>query len=122
MRIKGLDFAIILLSAGMLAASALWAYGSSAGKENVVIQGKGGEWIYPLSSDRTIDVEGPLGSTRVEIAGNSARIADSPCRNKTCIASGSIARKGQWLACLPNEVLVRIEGGAGDAGLDASAY
>jgi len=87
-----------------------------------VIKGRDGEWVYPLSSDRVVSVAGPLGDTLVAIEGKTARIKDSPCPNKTCVAGGSISRPGQWLACLPNQVLVRIEGGADDADIDAAAY
>jgi hypothetical protein len=63
-----------------------------------------------------------LGDTLVEIRGKAVFIEASPCRNKTCIAAGSIDKPGQWLACLPNEVFVSIEGRRADEGLDATAF
>jgi len=107
---------------GIVAASAIWAYGPQSGDAKVVIKAQGGEWIYPLSIDREIKVPGPLGDTLVGIHDKTVRIEDSPCPNKTCVAAGAISKAGQWIACLPNQVLVRVEGGSEDAGIDASVY
>ncbi|MGA2545163.1 MAG: NusG domain II-containing protein [Rectinemataceae bacterium] len=122
MRLKPLDIVIAIAAVGVIAFTAVVAYGPGGGQASAVLTGKGGEWVYPLSVDRVIRVAGPLGDTIVEIQNGAIRIKDSPCPNKTCIAAGSIERTGQWLACLPNQVMVRIEGRRADAGVDASAY
>jgi hypothetical protein len=123
MRLRVLDAAIIAASAALVAASAAWAYAPGSGEARAVVKGRGGEWIYPLDEDREVRVEGPLGDTLIRIEAGAARIEDSPCPNKTCVATGAIARPGQWAACLPNGVLLRVEGGgAADGGVDASAY
>lgn len=122
MRVRALDLAIILAAAGAVALSAVIAYGPREGRAEAVIIGRDGEWIYPLSEDRELRIAGPLGETLVLIRGKSVRIVDSPCPNKTCIASGAISQPNQWIACLPNRVLVRVEGGASEGGVDAGAY
>jgi hypothetical protein len=122
MRVKLLDIAIIAASAALVAASAARAYAPGSGEPRAVVEGPGGEWIYPLNEDRVIEVAGPLGDTIVGIEDGRARILDSPCPNKTCVASGSLSRAGQWAACLPNEVLLRVEGGSEGGGVDASVY
>ena len=122
MRLKILDVAIAIAAAALIAVASVAAYGPGGGQTSAVIKGPGGEWLYPLSSDREVRVPGPLGITVVEIRGKSVRIADSPCPNKTCIAAGAIDKPGQWLACLPNQVLVSIEGRRSDEGVDASVY
>jgi hypothetical protein len=122
MRVKALDLLIVLAAAGAVALSGVLAYGPKGGRAEVVIAGRDGEWIYPLSSDREISIAGPLGDTRVIIRDKSVRITDSPCPNKTCIASGAIAEPNQWIACLPNRVLVRIEGSGTSEGVDAGVY
>lgn len=121
-KIKPLDIIILFVAMGIVAASAVWAYGPKSGDVKVVIKAQSGEWIYPLSPDREVKVPGPLGDTLVEIRDKKVRIKDSPCPNKTCVAAGAISESGQWLACLPNQVLVRVEGGADDSGIDASVY
>lgn len=104
-----------------MALSAVAVYGPSGGEAEAVIRGRDGEWVYPLSADRKVPVEGPLGETIVLIQGGTVRVLDSPCPNKTCVAAGAIAKPGQWVACLPNQVFISVEG-RGDGGVDASVY
>jgi len=73
---------------------------------------------YALSKDRITHVEGPLGSTKIEIRNGKARILRSPCKLKVCIKSGYIQYADRISVCLPNRVVVRIEGNA-QRGLDA---
>jgi hypothetical protein len=113
MRVKSLDVVILAACAAGILFSAARVYGSASSEPSVSISGKGGEWIYPLKQDRKVEVEGPGGTARVE---------DSPCPNKTCVAAGAISRPGQWVACLPNAVMVRIDGSGGKASVDAGTY
>ena len=39
-----------------------------------------------------------------------ARFLDSPCSNRICVQSPPLWREGDWAACLPNQVFLRIEG------------
>ena len=64
----------------------------------------------PLSQDQHTHVEGPLGSTEVEIRDGKARILKSPCKNKVCIKSGYIRYADRLSACIPNRVVVRVLG------------
>jgi hypothetical protein len=73
---------------------------------------------FPLGADQVIQVEGPLGITEVEISQGKARIVHSPCKLKVCIKSGYIQYADRLAACLPNKVVVRIEGET-QRGLDA---
>ncbi len=90
---------------------------------------RAGDWVvieveerevarWPLAVDRRGEVEGPLGPTGVEVKDRRARIFRSPCRNKVCIKTGFIAYADRLAACLPNRVVVRIEGAA-QRGVDA---
>jgi len=94
-------------------------YGGPA-SASVVVSTGADEWIYPLSDDRDIEVAGLIGATRIHIAGSTVHIEDSPCANKTCIASPPIHRTGEWSACLPNGVFIRIEGSEDDDAVDAT--
>lgn len=122
MRLKILDLLVLASCAAAIAISAAFVYGGGHDAPRVVISGKGGEWVYPLDKDRQIEVEGPLGQTLVAIEGGAVHIEDSPCPNKTCIAAGAVREPGQWLACLPNAVFVRVEGGKKETTVDASVY
>jgi len=123
MRLRPLDYAAVLGAIAAIALASVSAYSGRGGEGEVVVSGSSGEWIYPLGADRVIEVAGPLGTTLVEIHGKSVHITDSPCPNKTCVASGDISSNGQWIACLPNHVFVRVEGGSrGGGGVDAGAF
>ncbi|PIP71664.1 MAG: hypothetical protein COW89_10700 [Nitrospinae bacterium CG22_combo_CG10-13_8_21_14_all_47_10] len=73
---------------------------------------------FPLTSEQVVHVQGPLGTTEVEIKKGRARIVRSPCKLKVCIKSGYIQYADRLSACLPNKVVVRIEGET-QRGLDA---
>ncbi|TYO98157.1 hypothetical protein EDC39_10894 [Geothermobacter ehrlichii] len=69
----------------------------------------------PLDTPRQVSIDGPLGTTRLVLDGAGVRIAESPCPHKVCIGMGRIDRAGEWLACVPNHILVRVTGD-GEAG------
>jgi len=73
---------------------------------------------YSLLKDRITHVKGPLGVTEVEIRDGKARILRSPCKLKVCIKSGYIQYADRISVCLPNKVVVRVEGNS-QRGLDA---
>ncbi len=110
-RLKFLDYLIILFAISLIAVSSLYVYGDESGNLYVHIKSVSREWLLPLGKEkRIVNVKGPLGITEVEIDRTSVRIIKSPCRNKICIRSGSISKPGQWIACLPNRVIVSIGG------------
>ena len=46
----------------------------------------------------------------------------STCKNQICVHEGEVTAPGQLIVCLPNYVIVEIEGGEGsDEALDAIA-
>jgi len=108
------DILIILLAAGVTFFSAFRAYVKPQGLARVLIRGQESEWLFPVDAEETVIVPGPLGDTVVRIHENRAWVESSPCENQTCVASGLLARQGQWAACLPNNVLLIIEGAGGE--------
>ncbi len=64
----------------------------------------------PLERDRTAELTGPLGTTRMEIRDGKVRIVSSPCPYKVCIGMGDISHAGEIIACVPNRLLVQILG------------
>ena len=71
-----------------------------------------------LAENRVLHVTGPLGETEVEVKDGQARIRRSPCSKKLCIKSGFIQYADRFSACLPNRVVVRIQGNS-HRGIDA---
>lgn len=80
----------------------------------VEVQDPEGVALYPLNEDREIEAHGPLGITHIHVAQGRVWVHDSPCTNQVCVAMGVIHSSGQFVACLPNQVFVRITGGADD--------
>jgi hypothetical protein len=111
---RGGDFVVFVLALGVLIFSAVRVYSGSSVSATVTIQAGGERWVFPLEGETVFTAPGPLGDTVVELRGKSARILSSPCTNQTCIAQGAIHRHGQWLACLPNRVMVSISGEGGE--------
>lgn len=74
---------------------------------------------FPLAHDTTVAVTGTIGTTSIRITSNGVWVVDSPCPNKLCERMGRIKNAGEVLACVPNGIVVRIEG---VSGLDAIAY
>ena len=81
------------------------------GERVVVTSGDRIVFVGPLNQDRLVDVTGPLGITQLKIAGGGIRIISSPCPKKIGIAMGEASHRGDLLACLPNEIVIRVEGG-----------
>ncbi|MEW6117377.1 MAG: NusG domain II-containing protein [Nitrospirota bacterium] len=66
------------------------------------------KYTLPLSDDRIISVEGPMGTTIIEVKNKRVRVVKSPCPNKICLHQDWIERGA--VVCLPNKVLVTITG------------
>lgn len=109
-RTRPLDRLVVVLLLTLCAVLLVWLRPGPPG-ERVVVE-RAGKVVFtaPLDDERTVDVAGRLGPTRLAIRHGGVRILDSPCPRKLCIAMGSIARTGQLLACVPNGLLVRIVG------------
>ncbi|MDI6638910.1 MAG: NusG domain II-containing protein, partial [Bacillota bacterium] len=73
-----------------------------------------------------VDVPADRGRTVVvEIAEDGrARVRASDCPDKVCVKTGWIEHPGEVIVCLPNRVVVKIQGGPGALGpaLDGIAY
>lgn len=77
-------------------------------------------FVAPLNQDRLVELSGPLGITRLQISSGAARVLSSPCAQKICIGMGQVRHSGDLLACVPNRLVIRIEGEAAgsEAGYD----
>ncbi len=129
-RIRVLDIVVFLVALLVIGLISLQTYARGRGSPEITISGgaqgttqgtgQGGgqdavqeaeqQWIYPLDTETTVRVPGPLGETVVEIADGTVRVVSSPCPEKICIKTGRISKPGQWIACLPNRVFISIRG------------
>ena len=123
-RLKPFDWVSLAAAVLVTAASFFYVYAGSLGSPDtvVVIEGGGRSWVFPADAEEEVAVSGPLGTTIVRLGGGAVHVHSSPCDNQTCVAAGEIRRSGQWIACLPNAVFVRIEGKKDDDAPDAATW
>lgn len=111
--VKPLDIVIFVLAIGALGFVVQKSYFNKADGEPVVsINANGTEYIYPLSKKRTVEVEGFIGVSIIQIEDNTARFVSSPCGNHICEMSDDLTKPGDWSACLPNKIFMRINSDA----------
>ena len=91
---------------------------------------KGGEWVVitvsgeryavlPLDEDRELTIPGEKGlDNLLVIKDGYADITEADCPDKVCVHQKKIRYKGETIVCLPNRVVVSIEGG-GEGEVDA---
>ncbi len=108
---------IVLVAVG-LAVSAVLAVSHSGG-DTVIIESGGDLYAtYSLFEDHTVKVPAPRGShyNIVEISGGKVSVTEATCKNQVCVRHGEISRSGESIVCLPNRLVVRIEGGSEEGG------
>jgi hypothetical protein len=109
--VKLLDWFFLALSLTLTVGTGWVVFAPTSSPLRVEVQDPDGTFLYPLGQDATIKAKGPIGITTIEVAQGKVWVEDSPCTNKVCIAMGIIRQSGQFVACLPNRVFVRITGG-----------
>jgi hypothetical protein len=85
------------------------------GEKVIISVDKTNDFVYPLNQDREIIVKGKLAHAKVVIKDGRVRILDSPCPLKICENKGWISKKGDFIICVPNRVIIKIEGEKYDA-------
>ena len=105
-------FICLILIGGAL--SYLAFSGSSTGdlvvvKVNGEVYGK-----YSLTKDRTITVNRDGHMNKITIKGGKVQVSKSNCKNQVCVKQGSIYTTHQNIVCIPNRVVVSIEGKGGE--------
>ena len=73
-----------------------------------------GEWEVSLSQNRTIRMETGEGYNLVEIMDGGIRVLEANCRDQLCVHQGEARDAGQTIVCLPHELVIRVQGTAGD--------
>jgi hypothetical protein len=114
------DWLSLVLAAALVAA--LVPVALRGGKaERVVVKAKGRVVAeLPLTAARSLEVAGPLGSTRIEVQPGRARIASDPGPRQYCVRQGWLTRPNSIAICAPNQVSLMLVGG--DAGYDSLSY
>ncbi|MCR5233499.1 MAG: NusG domain II-containing protein [Lachnospiraceae bacterium] len=66
---------------------------------------------YLLDTDMEVEITGYNGGiNEMSISDGRVRMSGASCPDRLCIHQGSISRAGQSVVCLPNRVILRIDG------------
>lgn len=109
--LKPADILFGAISVVLITVSFLMLSDIGGSEARAVIKVKDSEYVYPLDQNRDIVLEGVLGEAHLTVKDNHIQFVNSPCRDKICIHMGEAAVQGDYLACLPNRVIVTVEGG-----------
>lgn len=58
---------------------------------------------------RRLELAGPAGRTDVLVDAAGVRVVTASCRHETCRRQGVVAQPGEFLACAPNRLVLRVE-------------
>lgn len=116
----------------ILGLGAFWVWQQNSRSEQnrlfAEISRDGQRLLYALEEQRSIVLRNDEGKQvmRIEIQGEQIWVAESDCPLQYCVLRGPIQNIGQWIACLPNRVFIRVlsVAGKGDApfSLDAEVF
>jgi len=111
-------FLLLLLGGGCLVGMAMQGSRDQAVSYSISVDGRS-VCTGRLAGLDTVRVTGPLGETLVEVSERGVAIVRSPCPLHLCEAMGPVSRSGAVLVCVPNRVVVELQGGSGEQSLDA---
>jgi len=120
-KLKIFDYISIIIYLAVIILVSIAAYSGNGTAKSVSIKAAGETYIYMLDTDRTIEVKGPLGRTFIKILDSEVFVEESPCRDKLCIQAAPLNKSGEWNACMPNKVFIRISDSE-DNELDSLSY
>lgn len=106
------DMGVLLVGTGLVAALTVYAWGGDRGDSAVIRAAGQVVKTAPLTHAQSVSVDGPLGTTRIEIEPGRARVAADPSPRQLCVKQGWLTLSGQAALCLPNQVSLEIRGRA----------
>lgn len=106
---------ILFIIAGLISLLYVYKLTMSNGKDNVVILQNGKVFgTYPIEKDQTVEVKVDGHTNKINIKNRNVQMAFSTCANQDCIRQGKIHDSSKSIICLPNKVVVEIEGKEGE--------
>lgn len=76
---------------------------------------------YELTLDQRVEIDQDGHHNVISIKDGAVTMTQSDCKNQVCVEQGAIHKSKQVIVCLPNHVIVSIEGGD-DNSMDSIAY
>ena len=114
---------ILAVTAVCLLGMRIWQKNNTKGDAAAVVTIDGNVYgQYPLSEDCVEKIEFPDGSYNVlTIKDGYAQISEASCPDQICVHHNHIKYSEETIVCLPNKLVVEIQGGE-DNGIDGSTY
>ena len=117
------DWLVAILAAIAVAISfpLLWRGGSA---DRVIVR-RDGELVaeLPLTVSKRIEVQGPIGTTVIEVEPGRARVASDPGPRQYCVKQGWLSSANAIAICAPNHVSLLLTGSSkGKAAHDSITY
>lgn len=109
---------VVLIVIGLI--SSAFAVMSKSTGQSVIIESDGHMYgKYSLLTDAEIEVpyeakNGHIESNVVIIKDGKVKVKSATCGNQVCVKHSQIDEAGESIICLPNKMVVRIEGKGGD--------
>ncbi len=67
--------------------------------------------IFPLKKDKVFTVKGKIGFLKIQIKNREVRVLEADCPNKICVKTGWIKNGNEYIACVPNGILIKLISG-----------
>lgn len=110
MMLRAGDVGVLLAGAGLVVVLTAWAWSGERGDTAVIRAAGQIVQTIALTHVQTLSVDGPLGTTQIEIEAGRARVARDPSPRQLCVKQGWLTQSGQAALCLPNQVSLEIRG------------
>lgn len=113
---KPLD-ALVVLAVLLLGVAAAWLTygGENSGALTATVKHRGQVVarveLSSLAEEKTVSIDGAYHLT-ITLDRTGAAVTDSDCPGQDCLHTGRITRAGQSIVCLPEQVIVTLEGKA----------
>ena len=103
----------VILAVMLLSFGVFWTSGQKTENRQAVIIVDGAEYArYKLSPkfSEIIEIDTQFGYNKLEINCGKIRMLDASCEDKIDVKTGTIEKVNETIICLPNRVLVTIQG------------